>query len=62
MALVFIIKGNLDIQRDTRNVSAERKDHVKTSEVVSASQRERPPERPNLLAVKNKTTGLKGIL
>lgn len=60
MACVFIIKGNLDTQRDMKNVSAERKDHVRASEGVICMPKREISEETKLV-VKKKTIGLKGI-
>ena len=59
MACVFIIKGNLDTQRDMKNVSAERKDYVRASESVICMTKREISEETKL--VKKKTRGLKGI-
>ena len=55
MTCVFIRRGSLDTQRDTRDTGAERKDHMEevwervAGRQLSASQRERSRETPNLL-------------
>ena len=55
MTCVLIRRGSLDTQRDTRDTGAERKDHMEevwervAGRQLSASQRERSRETPNLL-------------